>query len=125
MSFLSPPPAQIRQLADECGTAEATISRFCRTLKLKGFNAFKIELARHSATAGKVKQKEEPTKNTLIGRSLEVGRMANDAIYQTVSLVDPVQVEKAVRMIEDATQVLCFGAGGSTFGGVTGFRMHT
>ena len=103
----------ITQLADECGTAEATISRFCRTLKLKGFNAFKIELARHSATAGKVKQKEEPTKNTLIGRSLEVGRMANDAIYQTVSLVDPVQVEKAVRMIEDATQVLCFGAGGS------------
>ena len=33
----------ITQLADECGTAEATISRFCRSLKLKGFNAFKIE----------------------------------------------------------------------------------
>ena len=26
----------ITQLADECGTAEATISRFCRSLKLKG-----------------------------------------------------------------------------------------
>ena len=37
------------QLADECGTAEATVSRFCRSLKLKGFNAFKIELARRSA----------------------------------------------------------------------------
>ena len=36
----------ISQLAEECGTAEATISRFCRTLELKGFNAFKIELAR-------------------------------------------------------------------------------
>ena len=33
----------ITQLADECGTAEATISRFCRNLKLKGFNAFKID----------------------------------------------------------------------------------
>ena len=43
----------ITQLADECGTAEATISRFCRSLKLKGFNAFKIELARHSAPAAK------------------------------------------------------------------------
>ena len=103
----------ITQLADECGTAEATISRFCRSLQLKGFNAFKIELARHSATNGKPKRKEETTKNTLIGRSLEVGRMANDAVYQTVSLVDPAQVEKAVKMIEDAPRVLCFGAGGS------------
>ena len=103
----------ITQLADECGTAEATISRFCRSLKLKGFNAFKIELARHSASSGKTKRKEEPTKNTLIGRSLEVGRMANDAVYQTVSLVDPVQMEKAVKMIEDAPRVLCIGSGGS------------
>ena len=36
----------ITQLADECSTAEATISRFCRNLHLKCFNAFKIELAR-------------------------------------------------------------------------------
>ena len=32
----------ITQLADECGTADASISRFCRSLKLKGFNAFKF-----------------------------------------------------------------------------------
>ena len=35
----------ITQLAEECGTADATISRFCRNLDLKGFNAFKLELA--------------------------------------------------------------------------------
>jgi DNA-binding MurR/RpiR family transcriptional regulator len=39
----------ITQLAEECGIAEATVSRFCRSLKLKGFNAFKIELAKYSA----------------------------------------------------------------------------
>ena len=103
----------ITQLADECGTAEATISRFCRSLKLKGFNAFKIELARHSAATGKTKRKEEPTKNTLMGRSLEVGRMANDAVYQTISLVDPEQVDRAVKMIEAAPHVMCIGSGGS------------
>ena len=103
----------ITQLADECGTAEATISRFCRSLKLKGFNAFKIELARHSAATGKTKRKDEPTNNTILGRSLEVGRMANDAVYQTISLVDPVAVEKAVKMIEAAHRVTCIGSGGS------------
>ena len=102
----------ITQLADECGTAEATISRFCRSLKLKGFNAFKIELARHSA-AGPVPRAAEQPRDTLVGRSLEVGRMANDAIYQTIELVEPEKVQKAVEMIEQAPRVMCIGSGGS------------
>ena len=102
----------ITQLADECGTAEATISRFCRSLKLKGFNAFKIELARHSAPGTAPRPVEHPT-DTLVGRSLEVGRMANDAIYQTIELVEPAQVEKAVELIENAPHVMCIGSGGS------------
>ncbi|MBQ9148916.1 MAG: MurR/RpiR family transcriptional regulator [Oscillospiraceae bacterium] len=101
----------ITQLADECGTAEATISRFCRSLKFKGFNAFKIELARHS-TPGAAKKHEHAT-DTLVGRSLEVGRLANDAVYQTIALVEPKQIEKAVELFENANRVLCFGAGGS------------
>ncbi|MBQ3193177.1 MAG: MurR/RpiR family transcriptional regulator [Oscillospiraceae bacterium] len=101
----------ITQLADECGTAEATISRFCRSLKLKGFNAFKIELARHSA--GNVQKNSEQPSDTLVGRSLQVGRLANDAVYQTIELVEPKEVLKAVEMFEDASRVLCFGAGGS------------
>ena len=40
----------ITQLADECDVAEATVSRFCRNLGLKGFNAFKLEMARHAGS---------------------------------------------------------------------------
>ena len=75
----------ITQLADECGAAEATISRFCRSLKLKGFNAFKIE----------------------------AGRMANDAVAQTIRLVEPEQVLRAVELLESAPMVVCIGSGGS------------
>ena len=74
----------ITQLADECGTAEATISRFCRSLKLKGFNAFKIELARHSAGASAKQQ--NPSTATLPGRVAEVGQLARDAIEQTLEI---------------------------------------
>ncbi len=102
----------ITQLADECGTAEATISRFCRSLKLKGFNAFKIELARYSAP-NPVPRPQDMPKDTLVGRSLEVGRIANDAVYQTIELVEPEQVAKAVSMIEQAPRVMCIGSGGS------------
>lgn len=100
----------ITQLADECGTAEATISRFCRSLKLKGFNAFKLELARLSATAAK---QPDHDRDTLLGRSLEVGHNANAAVSQTIRYVDPVAVEKTVALIEQAPRVICLGSGGS------------
>ncbi len=100
----------ITQLADECGAAESTISRFCRSLKLKGFNAFKIELARHSAA---VNSREKDDAGSVSGYSLEVGRMANDAVAQTIRLVEPEQVLRAVELLESAPMVVCIGSGGS------------
>ena len=102
----------ITQLAEECGTADATISRFCRNLDLKGFNAFKLELALYSAGSQQIKRKT-PTKDTTMGRCLEVGRMANDAVYQTIELLEADQLVRAVEMIENAGRVLCIGSGGS------------
>ena len=101
----------ITQLADECGTADATISRFCRSLKLKGFNAFKIELARHSTSAAGQTLRHDT--DTLAGRARQVGRQATDAIAQTLELVNPAQVEQAVEMIEAADRCICIGSGGS------------
>ena len=101
----------ITQLADECGTAEATISRFCRSLKLKGFNAFKIELARHSVPA--VSKPQTHSTDTPAGRCQEVGRQAVDAVNQTIELVQPQQVARAVELIEQAPRVMCIGSGGS------------
>lgn len=105
----------ITQLADECGTADATVSRFCRSLELKGFNAFKLELARYSSPGGRAAQKRLPTKNSILSRSLEVGRVANDAIYQTIELVESSQIEKAVQLIHEAGRVISIGSGGSMF----------
>ena len=102
----------ITQLADECGTADATISRFCRSLKLKGFNAFKLELARHSASTQTV-EAEIHSMDTSVGRTQEVGRLATDAIRQTIELVDDRSLIRAVEMLEQAPQVMCIGAGGS------------
>ncbi len=102
----------ITQLADECGTAEATISRFCRSLKLKGFNAFKIELARHSV-GGSTRQTPEPQTNSQSGRIAEVGRLAIEAVNQTLELAEPQSILKAVELLEKAPHVMCIGAGGS------------
>jgi len=105
----------ITQLADECGTADATISRFCKSLQLKGFNAFKLELAKHTATASvadTISQKAADW-DTPEGRCREVGRLNQEAVSQTIELVDHSAVNKAVTLFEKAGKVLSMGAGGS------------
>lgn len=102
----------ITQLADECGTADATVSRFCRRLDLKGFNAFKLELAKHS-----VNRHHDDTGaqslDTQAGRTQEVARLSRDAVSQTIELLDPQQVLRAVELFEKANHVMTIGAGGS------------
>ncbi len=102
----------ITQLAEECGVAEATVSRFCRSMKLKGFNAFKIELARRSAS-GVAPQHKPVSMDTLAGRVQESGRMLVDAVHQTMDLMDLKLVTRAVELIEEAPTVVCIGSGGS------------
>ena len=102
----------ITQLADECGVADATISRFCRSLELKGFNAFKLELAQHTAPI-RVQPEALPDADSLIGRSQEVGRLAREAVEQTMQLFQPDQVSEAVNLIEKAERIMCLGSGSS------------
>lgn len=101
----------ITQLAEECGTAEATISRFCRSLGLKGFNAFKIEIAKHSVATKQHHSEKDPS--TPQGRWAQAASLSIDAIQQTVSLTEPRQVTKAVKIFENAPRVMCIGSGGS------------
>ena len=104
----------ITQLAEECGTADATVSRFCRSLKLKGFNAFKIELAKYTASvnAGNLRERVVPT-NTSEARYLEAGRLSQTAIDQTLSLLRKPDIDRVVELFETAGRVYCMGAGGS------------
>ena len=102
----------ITQLADECGVADATISRFCRSLQLKGFNAFKLELAQHTAPV-REQSTEHENKDSILGRSHEVGRLAHEAVTQTLNLLQPEQIDAAVTLIEKAPRIMCIGSGSS------------
>ena len=104
----------ITQLAEECGTADATVSRFCRSLELKGFNAFKIELAKHTAavTASSLRGRNVPS-NTSEARYLEAGHLSHTAIDQTLSLLRQPDIDRVVDLFEQAGRVYCLGAGGS------------
>ena len=103
----------ITQLAEECGAADATVSRFCRSLKLKGFNAFKLELAKYAASTTEGLRPIPAATDSLAGRCAEAGRLSQEAIGQTIALVRMEDVEKTVSIFEAADRVFCMGAGGS------------
>ena len=104
----------ITQLAEECGSADATVSRFCRSLGLKGFNAFKIELAKYSAGIQASAPQDTPVStNTSEGRYQETARLSQTAITQTLSLLRQEDIDRTVELFEKASRVVCMGAGGS------------
>ena len=104
----------ITQLAETCKVAEATISRFCRSLGLKGFNAFKMELAKSSVAVtspGQAEKSHDPS--TFSGRCWESVRMAQEAITQTQENINQKTVEDVISLFERARHIMCIGSGGS------------
>ena len=106
----------IAELAEESGVAEATISRFCRRLGYKGYNAFKLAIA--NSTARQRSGTEDLSGQIELSDSLEdmcrklySADMA--AVTETLNLINPDQIRTAVRLLSGADKVLCMGQGGS------------
>lgn len=106
----------ISELADACGVAEATISRFCRRLGYKGYNAFKLALANSSP---KHKLLDNPLSGEVTAEdSLEdickkLYTAEVEAMAQTMEFLDLNSVAQASRMLHSARRVMCMGQGGS------------
>lgn len=106
----------ITSLAENCGVAEATITRFCRALGLSGYNDFKLALAKAmgSSTAaaadfGGSFLKEASLSNMC--KKLYIDDVT--ALNETLELLDEKNVTDAVELLLNANHVYCFGQGGS------------
>ncbi len=106
----------ISDLAEACGVADATISRFCRRLGYKGYNTFKLAVANATSQyvhaenplSGEVSQEDslEDLCQKLYGAEV-------DAIAQTKELLNLNAVRDAATILRDARSVMCMGQGGS------------
>ncbi len=105
----------IVELAEESGVAEATVYRFCLRLGYKGYNAFKLAIANAGAPASDSVADSEPVSEG--DGPLEIARklysLDNDAMLQTLSLLNPEAIDSAVQILLKARKVLCMGQGGS------------
>ncbi len=101
----------ISELAEACDVAEATISRFCRRLGYKGYNAFKLAIANAAEREKVVGQINE--NSTLAEIAENRAAIHINAVEQTRVLINSETMEKAAEILLKSKKVLCMGQGGS------------
>ena len=106
----------ISELAEACGVAEATISRFAKRLNYKGYNAFKLAVA--NSIAGRTASMGSPLSGEVLPED-SVSDMCQklfaaemDAMEQTLGLLRPEAITAAGDLLAGAEKVLCMGQGG-------------
>lgn len=103
----------VGELAQACGVSDASVSRFCKKIDMKGFHHLKITLAKEISEKGK---EEEEVSNHIsvndIGQSLK-NILANKVteITQTVSMMDTEQLHEILDKLNTAKTVQFFAVG--------------
>ena len=102
----------VGELAKECGVSEASVSRFCKRIELKGFHHLKISLARELVDA----QDEGEISGHISVDDLEGslrGILSNkmEELRQTVAMMDRDELKNVLEVINNADTVLMAAVG--------------
>ena len=105
----------ISELAESCGVAEATVSRFCRRLGYQGYSAFKLAIAKSAGGAAPAEgiRGEVQPEDTVPEMSAKLLHANTRAMTQTLELLNPDALRRAAGLLARARQVYCMGQGGS------------
>ena len=103
----------VGDLAQACGVSDASVSRFCKKINMKGFHHLKITLAKEISEKGieeeevsnhiSVNDIEQSLKNILANKVTE--------ITQTVSMMDAKQLSEILNKLNMARTVQFFAVG--------------
>ena len=98
----------VGELAQACGVSDASVSRFCKKINMKGFHHLKITLAKEISEKGIEEEEvsndiEQSLKNILANKVTE--------ITQTVSMMDAKQLSEILNKLNMARTVQFFAVG--------------
>ncbi|HBY92687.1 MAG TPA: hypothetical protein DEP84_01790 [Chloroflexi bacterium] len=102
-----------REMGSQAETSEATVIRFCQSLGYKGLPEFRTDLMRDIFAA---KRKDYQGVNPSDNASELIRKVAYrsiEALQQTLTTVDPEELQRAVVAIRQARATYFFGSGGS------------
>lgn len=102
----------VGELAKECGVSEASVSRFCKRIELKGFHHLKISLARELVDAKDDGEISGHISVDDMEGSLR-GILSNkmEELRQTVAMIDREELKKILDVINNADTMLMAAVG--------------
>ncbi len=101
----------ITDLAEACGVGDTSVFRFCKTLKLEGYQDFKLKLSLGMSyeESGVSDSHDE----SFLSRAQAVMDQSVRALTETRSLLREDTVQRIVKMLVEAERVFFFGVGSS------------
>lgn len=103
----------ISELAENAGTSEPTVLRFCRALGFRGYHDLKIHLAQDLVPEVKHIHEDVAPGDDAATLLRKVFGANVIAVSNTLDILDPALVEKAIRALASAKRIEFFGLGGS------------
>jgi DNA-binding MurR/RpiR family transcriptional regulator len=104
----------VGEVAREAGVSEATVIRFCRAANFLGFADLKIALARELVTPIASAIHEDITeKDNVAALARKVFEANIGTLKDTLAVIDPRSVERAIGILDTAGKTLVIGVGTS------------
>lgn len=104
------PYLSITELADACEVGDTSVYRFCRTLKLDGYQEFKMRFSLSQGTGEGTVLSDDNEADSLPKKLLLAHQ---NAIAETYQLLNQTELEKVLDMLQKAERVYFFGVGDS------------
>lgn len=109
------PNMTTKELSKKSGVSEASVVRFCKSIGIRSFKTFKLELVKNitlsqtNITDFSILQKRDSPYD-LFHKVTYVNKAAIDS---TLSSLDKNELDKAVELIKRAKKIIFYGVGGS------------
>lgn len=108
----------ITDLAEHCGVGDTTVFRFCKTLKISGYQDFKMMLAQSLSSNEAASTMTLSDEIDITDSTDEVCRKLINidiaALNQTLDMINIEDIQTAIDMISDAKLIYFFGVGASS-----------
>jgi DNA-binding MurR/RpiR family transcriptional regulator len=103
----------VTELAERTNTSESTVVRLCQKIGYKGYQEFKIVLARDLVEPAMTIYAAIEPDDDLATVKTKVFQANAQALRDTIEVLDDAELERAVRAIAAARRVDIYGVGGS------------
>lgn len=105
----------VNELASHCNSSDATVVRFCKSMGYKGFQDFKINIARLVVNPNQIILEDLNVGDTPVTIKRKVFNSRIQVLSDTLGVLNEKEFERAVDALDAARRIELYGVGASAY----------